>query len=312
MANPFEYGDQPRPSRGTSEESANARMERVFQEKLEGTREDQREDEPAELDADGGFTPDTEPERATRQDKKQSRYKEATARADAAEERMARMEADHAAERAAARYQQRQPQAPVRDIIEEQITANHRSREDVAEEFHSLQTTGKMTDERRRSLIEKQQGLERHGQELVWQQMDRRKDANRDPQKETMNQLTSRHPDVMGNKKAFQYAEGMARMRQAEGEAFGHDLVDDVMEKTRKHFEMGKYKNGVPNEQAYASPGKGGGGGVKTGGKIRMTASMRRLADHAYPHIKNEKERWTKWAKTAGKSFLERESKEGR
>lgn len=315
MANPFEYGDQPKRGRGVSEESANDRMEEEFKRRLDnndGEREDQRDPEPVELDDGGAFSVDTEPQRATRQEKKQDRYKQATERADAAEERMRRLEVDIAAERAAARYQPQAPQQPVRDHVEDAIEANYRDRENITSEFNTLHTAGTLTDEKRNSLISRQKAAERKGQELVWQQMDRRKQANRDPAEDTMNQLTGRYPDVTSNKQAFAWADGETRKRRALGETFDHDLVDSVMEETRKQFKLGKYKNGVPNEQAYASPGKGGGGGGRSEGKIKMTSGMRSLADASFPHIENDRERWRAWAKTAGKSLLAREAKEGR
>lgn len=314
MANPFEYDDDgPSISSDTQVSSADERAIQGMREAIDRDDEPVRS-EPVRLDDNGNLDISTDPEgeRETRQDKKRSRYKEAQEGRQAAEDQLRRVEAELAAERVASRQRQAPQGPPQRDIGEERINENMRQRESVADQFNGLQEAGKLTPEKRRELIDQQKGLERRGQELVWEQMDRRKEANRDPQKDTMDQLTGRHPDVMSDPKAFQWAEGRARMRRAEGEEFNHDLVDSVMEETRKHFSMGKYKGGVPNEEAYATRGGGGNGKGNVSKTVKMTPQMRRQADYAFSHISDPGKRYKAWAQTAGKAFLEREAREGR
>ena len=103
------------------------------------------------------------------------------------------------------------------------------------------------------------------------------------------------------------YADGVQKQLVATGaQPYSQDTIDKSMDAAERQFRLGKYKNGVPQtpspqmrERLQGSPrGGGSGGGEKSEGQVVMTKEMRKMANAAYGHIKDEGKRYKAWYKS--------------
>lgn len=324
MPNPFEHDDS-----GAS--AADQRMQQQMQTDIQKREQ--------ELDEFRSPAPDTEddievdlgsPERnedeafdldppEDRQDKKRTRYREAVERSEEEREKRLKAEAENAALRAIQSTQMGRPPVPSSDPLQTEIDGVYNERMRLAEQYNDKRQSGQMSDEEDKSLRAKARELEEKSQRLQYRKVQREDAQNRDPVQDRIQAIKLRNPDVAENIEAWNWADGRARMRIAKGEQYSQDLVAEVMEETRREFRLGSHRHGSPSDDrtkaAFTAPPRGSGPVQRqsgTPGRVKMTPAMRRMADAAFPGIKEPKKRYTHWARTAGRSFLEMEKGEGR
>ena len=266
--------------------------------------------DPHDGDLDVSLSEDKPP---NREEKKANRFKEAQEAREAAEEKARRLEAELAAERAVARRVPA-PQEPMEDPLEKEIDESYRQRQQLADDFEQRRQAGTLTEDTAKDFQSRARKLEEKTTELIYQRTQRKQHANRNPAEDRIMEIRRRHADVADNPKAWQYANGQAQIRMARGEQYSQEFVDDVIEEARKEFKIGRYRDGVPREDRYNSAPRGSGPnpGREKPGKIRMTKTMRQMADHQFSDIENPQERYQKWADGPGKRFIELERKQGR
>ncbi len=116
-----------------------------------------------------------------------------------------------------------------------------------------------------------------------------------------------KYPDVYKNQNAFQYAQGRAQMRLAQGEQITPAVVDEIMGETMATFKMGPKPAPTQNERARLSgmPASGGGGGGRGDAGITLTPELRRMAVAAYDHLP-EAEAIKAWTNKTGKRLREK------
>jgi len=311
MSNPFSHDD-------SSEEAANDRLQEKLADGIratEGSITKVRDNDDALGDVEISLAPDKEDddeeeERETRQDKKRNRYREEQERASAAEAQNRRLEAKIAALEV---QQQSSRGAPAVDPYREELDSNYRARQDIAEKFNAKSSDGSLTDTDRKDMMQRSRELEERGQEIVAERTHARAAAGRSPTEGNMERVMNRHPDVAENREALQYANGLAQMRQAQGERYSTTFVDSVMNETREKFNMGAYGHPSDVQRArYGAPPSGGGGRGSGPKSIKMTSDMQKLAYQAYPGISDAKERNKKWAQGPDRRFMELEKQSGR
>jgi len=120
-------------------------------------------------------------------------------------------------------------------------------------------------------------------------------------------QITQKYPEASQHQAALVYADGVQKQLVATGaQPYSQDTIDKSMDAAERQFRLGKYKNGVPQtpspqmrERLQGSPrGGGSGGGEKSEGQVVMTKEMRKMANAAYGHIKDEGKRYKAWYKS--------------
>jgi hypothetical protein len=126
---------------------------------------------------------------------------------------------------------------------------------------------------------------------------------------EEVGYIRSKYHHVVRNTDALRYAQGeylrlIAKGRPASGETFEQSLRE-----AEREFRLGSTDVSESQRSKFTSASGGGGGGGGGPRTIKMTPERKKMADAAYSHIKNEAERYTKWAKVHGPKILEREKR---
>jgi len=120
------------------------------------------------------------------------------------------------------------------------------------------------------------------------------------------NYVATRYPEASQDQRALMFAEGVQKQLMAEGkQQWSTEVIDAAMDAAEKKFRYGKYKNGTParepdpvlKDRLQSTPRSANGSPLKGQKQIVMTKEFRQMANAAYPHIKDEKKRWAKWAK---------------
>lgn len=120
------------------------------------------------------------------------------------------------------------------------------------------------------------------------------------------NYVATRFPEASQSAQALAWAEGVQKQMMAEGKnAWSTEVIDAAMDSAEKRFKLGKYKNSTPKQEPdpvlrdrlQSTPRSANGSPLKGQKTITMTKEFRQMANAAYPHIKDEKKRWAKWAK---------------
>lgn len=119
-------------------------------------------------------------------------------------------------------------------------------------------------------------------------------------------QWEQKYPDIYGNPRAYEYAEGRFKQRRALGDNITHATVDEIMEETRVAFKLGGKPPPSASERSRmsgtASSGSGGGGGKEP---ITLSKNMRKIALAAYDHLP-EQEALKKWTEKTGRRMREK------
>jgi hypothetical protein len=125
------------------------------------------------------------------------------------------------------------------------------------------------------------------------------------------------HRDHQGQNPALDYANGYALQHKHSWKGNPQELVDKAMQEARRII----LKRGrpAPDVRARAALSGEGAGATTTGENrtnseqsITMNKTFRKLANAAFPHIKDSTERFTKWAKGPGKRHITEMHRRGR
>lgn len=261
---------------------------------------------------------------SVREDKKSNRYQEAWDGKTRAEAKAEVLEAENMRLRvqvSATPAPQLAPQQPQADPYEEKLEDLFDKRTALYDSYTARRaSTTPPTPAEEKDFMRKARKLEVEQQETIARKVMGPVGAPRQSAQQAQQQaLNARHYDVMSDSRAQQWADGEYKKRLAMGESASVVLYDTVMDETRKQFRIGPYREGgIPDpdhQRRYtgSSAARGGaGGGAPKPKSIIMTGELKRIADHAYPHIKDEKKRHTKWATTAGPGYLRAERERGR
>ena len=112
-----------------------------------------------------------------------------------------------------------------------------------------------------------------------------------------------KYPEVYGNERAYQFAQGRYQTRRALGEAITNDVVDEIMQEARAQFKLGGKPAPTVSERArhsgIASSGNSGGGGKEP---ITLSREIRKIAIAAHGGRGiSEEEAIKRWTEKTGK-----------
>ncbi|MDX2253284.1 MAG: hypothetical protein NW202_13445 [Nitrospira sp.] len=131
-------------------------------------------------------------------------------------------------------------------------------------------------------------------------------------------QLYSKYKDVLDNQDARTYAEGLIRVKSVteRGRKTLDEITEDAMAETRRVVLRQARPTRTPSERSRfdGGPKAAGGSGPDTGPvtQVVMHKAFRRMANEAFPHIKDENERYKRWAKGPGARVMKEESRKSR
>lgn len=285
---------------------------------------------PRDETVDVPITPSPEEDRRTRKEKRAGRYKDmqdsvtasderekrANERSDRLEAQMAQMQAQM---HMTLQSQGKPPAGPT--SRQKEMDDVYNQRKDLSSHFGARQRdqANPPSKEEIDRFMENSRRLEDKYIDLRAEQRaeEKVKAAKPEPIDPRRQAIEGKHYDVLADPRARLYMQGRHAQLQAEGRQDGMELVDEVMEESRKKFGLGHYK-AYPNDRrtkamySGTSAGSGGGGGKsEMPTKVPMTSGMKSLADQAYSHLP-EGERYTKWARENGEEYLEMERLAGR
>jgi hypothetical protein len=122
-------------------------------------------------------------------------------------------------------------------------------------------------------------------------------------QNQAQQQWVNKYPEVYGNQRAYQYAQGRYQQRQALGDAITYDVVDEIMQEAKVQFKLGGKPAPSASERARlsgtASSGNSGGGSKEP---ITLSREIRKIAIAAYGGRGiSEADAIKKWTEKTGK-----------
>jgi hypothetical protein len=229
-------------------------------------------------------------ERRTRKQKRQERIQLKLQEGKAAKEELEREKAEkqELRERLArlegAVSAQRQPANDAKDPYEAELDAIYAEQQSAYAAAHAeMQKPGGMSPERTKHYERIARDIDTRRARVNA----RREIAMTEPirqQSQAQQQWVNKYPEVYGNQRAFQYAQGRYQQRQALGDAITNDVVDEIMQETRVQFKLGGKPAPTVSERARmsgtASSGNGGGSGSKE--PLTLTREIRKIAIAAH------------------------------
>jgi hypothetical protein len=113
-----------------------------------------------------------------------------------------------------------------------------------------------------------------------------------------------RYPDVWNNPQALKYAQATWEQKKAMGLQETHELADEVYEEARRVFKLGGKPSPSSRDREKLSgvPAAGGGGGAPATGDIQMTRDLRLMAIAKYSDLPEDKA-IAKWKSVEGKAL---------
>lgn len=290
----------------------------------EGTPEPAEKEPVIDLDAEEEDPIDSAtPASPSRQEKRAARAwmnrdeKERLQR-EAEEGRKAREEAQQAilqAQQATAWAQQLASQGQrqqVRDPIDDAEDLWKRERTLLNKEYQQrfAETKGAMTPDEVKKFEDRAIEIENRGTQLQVQRalrgMGVQQQDPRVAQVEAFKaNLMQRYPDVVRSPQALLYAEGEQRKAAARGQdPWSPTVIDAAMQAAERDIlnkrpQQSRTPDPVLRDRLAAPPrGASGGGGREEGPRqVTMTKEMRKMANAAFPHIKDEAKRYSTWYK---------------
>lgn len=254
-----------------------------------------------------GDSPEVKAQRAQRRrERAAERERERKEQAD----RLARVEAELAQERAErarlAGFVQALPaaqQQPGKDPYEAALDAVYEERHNAYQSMQAELAAGKLDEKRSKHYERISRDIEGkissiHAEKAI---------ATRVPaqrQEQAQQVWVSKYPEVYNNRQAFQYAQATYQRRQALGENVTNETVDEIMAETLNTFKLRGKPAPTQNDRARLSgiASSGGGGSGERSGGIQMTKDLRKMAVALYPELSEEKA-VEKWVNTAGKEL---------
>lgn len=274
-----------------------------------------------ELAVGGGEPEEDEPEeKPSRRDRRNQRRDDlveaANRRAEAAE-RMAQENAAALRQLATRPVYAQMPQAPQQDPYEVEWENMRQQQEGLQERFNTAQRAGDAAAAQRiqQESWQLRRAMDRNAfirnmRELGVPQQPQQPGLSKEDLERTIVQrrFADEHPDIANDPKAAQAFSGNYQRFLAMGQQDGWELVNKVAEATRQDMRMqGKRPAPTAAERSrLTGMSVGSSGASRSGPKVvKMGKMQQRLADAAFPHIKDEAKRYQHWANTAGKNMTE-------
>lgn len=306
-----------------TEESSTAANERDMQALREAekpaAREEQDDDPGPALEFreaaqdDDREEPDDEPQERpqSRRERRGNRYREAIERAERAEQAALRAEqlAQQLQQRVQAPPQQQAPDMASR--YEEDYARNQQEQLSLAE-FYQLrdrETQGRMPEEERQRFLARSRELQLQASEIAVARAQTLQQSRAQPPVDPyVAMLRAKYSDVNSNPIAHGEARQFYLKQRAAGVPEGPDLLEKALEHGRAYLrgeasprqskrpsaqQQSKYTGSAPG----SSQARGGGEG-KSNGRVTLPEGLsmkefRRMADKAFPHIKDDQKRYT-------------------
>lgn len=244
-----------------------------------------------------------------RQEREQIIRERDDARAQAERDRIAAHQATVWAQQIA----QQAPQQTQKDPIDEAEDLVKRERSVLFAEYQARVSKGVPPPEEQAKYEERAQALERRATEIQVARTVRNMGlAPQNPQQAQREafvaNLRQRYPEVMASPAALTFAGGIQAQLKARGRGeWDADVIDEAMTGAEKEFRIGKHKTTQRQTREpdpvlrdrYAGAPRGSSGGSRGEGpqKVSMTKEMRKMANAAYGHIKDEPTRYKMWYK---------------
>lgn len=254
-----------------------------------------------EVPEDGPIEVPTE----TRADRRRNRFREQIEAREAAERE--RDELKRQLEQATRQpvYQPPPQAAPAGpDPIDKELDDIYERRKQLAENYYARSAKGEVSREEHDKYLRDARKLEGETMRLeVRRELARSGHQGQSPQDATRHAVKVRHFDVAANPQAWAYAEHeYLKQTKALGKPDSVDLLDEVMDDARKQFRIGRYKDGAAGPEPtardrarLAGPPRGSASpqGKRT---YQMSELERQMADIAFEHIEDPKERYRLYA----------------
>lgn len=195
--------------------------------------------------------------------------------------------------------------APVeqRDPVDDEIQTLTQRGKLIRDQHDLKRRSGQLTLEEHRQLEEELNKVELSIVEKVTEKKLRQHMPQQgNPQQAALKtHIDMTYPDVVANPSAIRWAAGYETQQLAMGR---QPPLEEIMESTRKQFRMGRYNQTAPRvPPAYMRDRLSGaprGGSAGTGEAPRqfvMTKDMKKMANAAFPNIKDENKRYAAFAK---------------
>lgn len=275
------------------------------------SQDDDDDDVEFEDDGDDGDIPN-EP---TRKEKKRARYREQQERAERAERAYEQAMANQQAlmQQLIASQQPRDPvqqEKPFEEQYRSAELALVRFRQDYSRRANEYAQAGQqMPEAELMEYIDRQRELEWNKQAVMSRRyietnnlLPQQSDPRQQQAQMELAVLRAQYADVTQNQQAALYTDYAYKRLRAEGKPDTIETARLAFEEARKtvlkktpaaprptEAQRSRY-TGQPNGAAPARGGEEGGPKV-----IKMTKEMRRMADAAFSHIKDDKKRWKAW-----------------
>lgn len=252
-------------------------------------------------------------ERKSRRERRQERLQLKLQRGKQAEEELERERAEkqELRERLArlegvvAGQGQRQPANDGKDPFEAELDAIYEEQQSAYQAAQAEIAAGKMTPERTKFYERIARDIDTRRARVNA----RREIALTEPlrqQQTARQQWEAKHPEVYGNPRAYEYAEGRFKQRRAMGETITSAVVDEIMEEAKVQFKLGGKPAPSASERARlsgtASSGSGGGGSKEP---ITLSRGLRKIALAAYDDLP-EAEAVKRWTEKTGRRMREK------
>lgn len=148
--------------------------------------------------------------------------------------------------------------------------------------------------------------------EIIAERRDRARapSAEQQAQGERERLLLAKYPEL-GDPKIRAWAEARSKQLDLEGHAAGWDRTETVMREARAKFNGRKEPDPTMPRKLAGMP-RGASGGGASGGSRRtftMDAGHQAVADQMFKHIKDDKQRYTHYARTVGAKILAKEDR---
>jgi len=297
---------------------------------LDPSDDDDDSDEDIDDEVAGGFgaDPEVSGRQQRRRERSARRYKDMRDRVEASDERSDRLEREleqvkaQAAQSPTAQQVQgyvQQQRGPQVDPIDREI---NRTFEEINNNFQrfqdrvqNLSRDGKeISPEERKKFDDRARQLDLHKTKLVAKQMlqqggagqqQQGVDPNQIRQQVLQAQMQSKYPGVFADNNAMKWANARHYQLMAEGMDDSPATAEQALKDARRQFSTGDPDNDDAPEptdadrRRFASPSGGARPGKGGGSRKRVTLNRAEMgmADTMYPHIKDDRERYTHFAR---------------
>lgn len=194
------------------------------------------------------------------------------------------------------------PQGPQEDPYQPKLDALFERKQGVYQTFAAEKQAGSLTAERQAELATKIRKLEDEEFDVKLERSGRgQAPAVNETVVAERAAIVAKFPDIMASPKTQAYARATYDQLIAGGRQGGWATMEEAAEQTRRHFKMKTAEPTQSQRNAHTGIPRGGSQAQKgSTRRVAMTAERKALADAAYSHILDDKERWATWAKNVG------------